>query len=77
MGYNRAGTASSGGFAYGDAPRREPTVTVVTQDGAGPCNAAPVTVGNTPYYKCSDAWYTLGLAGNGIAYMKVPPPPGY
>lgn len=76
MGYNRAGTASSGGFAYGDAPRREPTVTVVTQDGAGPCKVAPVTVDNTPYYKCGGAWYTAGLTNTGITYVPVPPPPG-
>ena len=77
MGYNRAGTASSGGFAYGDAPRREPTVTVVTQDGAGPCKVAPVTVDNTPYYKCGDAWYTPALTASGVGYAKVAPPPGY
>jgi hypothetical protein len=77
MGFNRAGTASSGGFAYGDAPRREPTVTVVPQGGPGPCNVAPVTVDNTPYYKCGDAWYALGLTGTGIGYLKVAPPPGY
>ena len=77
MGFNRAGTASSGGFAYGDAPRREPTVTVVTQDDAGPCNVVPVTVGNTPYYKCGDTWYTPALTATGIGYAKVAPPPGY
>jgi hypothetical protein len=77
LGYNRAGTASSGGFAYGDAPRRQPTVTVVTQDSAGPCNVAPVTVGNTPYYKCGDRWYTAGLTSTGIGYLQVAPPPGY
>jgi hypothetical protein len=77
MGFNRAGTASSGGFAYGDAPRREPAVTVVPQGGPGPCNVTPVTVDNTPYYKCSDSWYALGLTGTGIGYVKVPAPPGY
>jgi hypothetical protein len=76
LGYNRAGTASSGGFAYGDAPRREPTVTVVTQEGAGPCNVAPVTVDNTPYYKCNGKWYTAALTATGIGYTQVAPPPG-
>jgi hypothetical protein len=76
LGYNRAGTASSGGFAYGDAPRREPTVTVVSQGGSGPCNVAPVTVDNTPYYKCGDTWYTPALTATGIGYAKVAPPPG-
>ena len=77
MGFNRAGTASSGGFAYGDAPRREPTVSVVTQGGAGPCKVAPVTVDNTPYYKCGGTWYTAALTATGIGYAKVAPPPGY
>ncbi len=77
MGFNRAGTSSSGGFAYGDAPRREPTVTVVAPGGSGPCNVAPVTVGDTPYYKCGDAWYTPALTATGIGYAKVAPPPGY
>ena len=76
MGFNRAGTASSGGFAYGDAPRREPGVTLVAP-GAGPCNVAPVTVDNTPYYKCADAWYTPALTATGIGYAKVAPPAGY
>lgn len=77
LGYNRAGTASSGGFAYGDAPRRVPAVTVVTEAGSGPCNATPVSVDNTLYYKCGDAWYTPGLTSTGIAYTQVAPPPGY
>lgn len=77
MGFNRAGTASSGGFAYGDAPLREPTVTVVTQDGAGPCKVAPVTVDNTPYYKCGDTWYTAALTATGVGYAKVSPPRGF
>jgi hypothetical protein len=77
MGFNRAGTASGGGFAYGDAPRSEPTVAVVPPGGAGPCSVAPVTVDNTPYYKCGGAWYTPGLTATGIGYMKVAPPPGY
>jgi hypothetical protein len=77
LGYNRAGTASSGGFAYGDAPRREPTVTVVTQGSSGPCNVNPVTVDNTPYYKCNGTWYTPALTATGIGYTKVAPPPGY
>lgn len=77
LGYNRAGTASSGGFAYGDAPRREPTVTAAPEEGAGPCKVAPVTVDNTPYYKCGDIWYTLALTSTGIGYAKVAPPRGY
>ena len=77
LGYNRAGTAPGGGFAYGYAPRREPTLTVVPQGGAGPCAVAPVTVDNTPYYKCGAAWYTPALTSTGIGYAKVAPPPGY
>jgi len=77
MGFNRAGTASSGGFAYGDAPRREPTVTMIAPRGAGPCNVAPVTVDNTPYYRCGDSWYTPALTSTGIGYARVAPPPGY
>ena len=58
-----------------------PAETVVDPDVVGsaaglPCNAAPVSVNGTPYYKCSGIWYTAGLTSTGIAYMKVPPPPG-
>ena len=79
MGYNRAGTASSGGFAYGDAPRSEPTVTVApgTAASTAPCNVNPVSVNNTPYYKCGGSWYTPALTDAGISYSKVAPPPGY
>ena len=77
MGFNRAGTASSGGFAYGDAPRREPTVTIAPQGGTGPCNVTPLTVEGTLYYKCGDNWYAPGLTSTGIGYSKVAPPPGY
>jgi len=78
-GYNRAGTASSGGFAYGDAPRSEPTVTVAPGVGAGaaPCEVNPVSVNDTPYYKCGGSWYTPALTDAGISYSKVAPPPGY
>jgi hypothetical protein len=75
-GYNRAGTASSGGFAYGDAPRREPSVSVVTPGAGGPCNVPPVTVNNALYYKCGDRWYTAALTSTGIGYAQVAPPPG-
>jgi len=77
MGYNRAGTSSSGGFAYGDAPRSQPTVTVSPgAPAAAPCNVAPVSVDNTPYYKCGGRWYTPALTDAGIVYSPVPPPPG-
>jgi hypothetical protein len=78
-GYNRAGTASSGGFAYGDA-QRMPAQTVVEAgpaEGDVPCKAAPVTVNGTPYYKCRGNWYTPALTSTGIGYAKVAPPPGY
>jgi len=78
-GYNRAGTASSGGFAYGDA-QRTPATTVVEAGPAEtgvPCNAVPVTVSGTPYYKCRGNWYTPALTSTGIGYAKVAPPPGY
>jgi hypothetical protein len=75
-GFNRAGTSSSGGFAYGDAPRSSPTVTV-SPDAAQPCNTAPVTVDGAPYYKCGGTWYTPALSDSGIVYTKVPPPPGH
>jgi len=75
-GLNRAGTSSSGGFAYGDAPRSSPTVTV-SPEAAQPCNTAPVTVEGAQYYKCGGAWYTPALSDSGIVYTKVPPPPGH
>ena len=78
MGYNRAGTASSGGFAYGDAPRSQPTVVVTQGATAGaPCNVAPVSVDNTLYYKCGDSWFTPALTDTGIVYAPVPAPLGY
>jgi len=77
MGYNRAGTSSSGGFAYGDAPRSQPTVTVSPgAPSAAPCDVPPVSVDNTPYYKCGGKWYTPALTDTGIVYSPVPPPPG-
>jgi hypothetical protein len=77
MGYNRAGTASSGGFAYGDAPRSQPTV-AVTQGATptAPCDVAPVSVDGKPYYKCGGSWYAPALTDTGIVYSPVPPPPG-
>jgi len=78
MGYNRAGTASSGGFAYGDAPRM-PAETVVMPGGAAPglpCGGTPVTVDGTQYYKCGATWYTAAITNTGISYVKVAPPPG-
>jgi hypothetical protein len=75
-GFNRAGTSSSGGFSYGDAPRSSPTVTV-SPDVAQPCNAAPVTVDGAQYYKCGGSWYTPALSDAGIVYTKVAPPPGH
>ncbi|HVP09245.1 MAG TPA: hypothetical protein VMT02_06985 [Burkholderiales bacterium] len=79
-GFNRAGTSSSGGFAYGDAPSR-PEPQVKAGDGAikpgPPCGTAPVTVGSTPYYKCGDRWYSPALAESGVVYAPVPAPPGY
>jgi hypothetical protein len=79
MGYNRAGTASSGGFSYGDAPRSEPTVTVApgAAAGAAPCNVNPVSVDKTLYYKCGATWSTPALTDTGISYEKVAPPPGH
>ncbi len=79
-GFNRAGTSSSGGFAYGDAPRNaEPTVKPVEGaiNSGLPCNATPVLVGGTPYYKCGARWYAPALADSGIVYAQVAPPPGY
>jgi len=42
-----------------------------------PCNVAPVTVDNTPYYKCGGNWYTPALTSTGIGYSKVAPPAGH
>jgi hypothetical protein len=75
-GFNRAGTSSSGGFAYGDAPRSPPAVTV-SPEAAQPCNSAPVKVDGAQYYKCGGTWYVQALDSSGIVYTKVPPPPGY
>ncbi len=79
-GFNRAGTSSSGGFAYGDAPAK-PEPSVRSSEGAVtsglPCDAAPVTVASTPYYKCGARWYAPALADTGIVYAPVAPPPGY
>jgi hypothetical protein len=79
-GFNRAGTSSSGGFAYGDAPRKPAPATKPIEGAITsglPCSAAPVTVGATPYYKCGDRWYSPALADSGVVYAPVAPPPGY
>jgi len=83
MGFNRAGTASGGGFAYGDAPNA-PAPTVIRHDSASgaapaglPCGAAPVSVDGTEYYKCGGNWYAPGLTATGIAYVAVPAPRGH
>jgi hypothetical protein len=75
-GFNRAGTSSSGGFAYGDAPRSPATPPTVKEGTAQPCNTEPVTVDGAKYYKCEGVWYTPALSDSGIVYTKVPAPPG-
>lgn len=76
-GFNRAGTASSGGFSYGDAPRSPATPPTVKEGTAQPCNADPVTVEGAKYYKCEGSWYTPALESSGIVYKKVPAPAGH
>ena len=79
-GVNRAGTSSSGGFAYGDAPAK-PQPQVKSAEGAvdpgPPCNVAPVSVDGTPHYKCGTRWYAPALADSGVVYAPVAAPPGY
>jgi hypothetical protein len=79
MGFNRAGTASSGGFSYGDLPNAPaPTVVTPSSTPAGqPCNVVPVSVDGTDYYRCGGSWYAPGLTATGIAYVAVPAPRGH
>ena len=74
-GLSRAGSSSSGGFAYGDAPKQQ-TSTVTKDRTAPPCNVAPIQVDGTPYYKCGKAWYAPAYANAGMVYAQVPAPPG-
>ena len=74
-GFNRAGTASSGGFSYGDAPRR-PAAPAAT-DAAPPCKVDPVVVSLKQYYRCPDGWYVPALTDTGLIYRSSKPPPGY
>jgi len=72
--FNRAGTASSGGFAYGDAPRQ--VAMPPTKDEPPPCKVAPVVVSLKQYYKCPDGWYVPALTDSGLVYRPSKPPPG-
>jgi len=72
--FNRAGTASSGGFAYGDAPRQ--VVMPPTKDAPLPCKVDPVVVSLKQYYKCPDGWYVPALTDTGLVYRPSKPPPG-
>ena len=74
-GFNRAGTASSGGFSYGDAPRA-PASTASTE-APPPCKVEPVVVSLKQYYKCPDGWYVPALTDAGLIYRPSKPPPGY
>jgi hypothetical protein len=74
-GFNRAGTASSGGFAYGDAPRE--SASSAAKDAAPPCKVDPVVVSMKQYYKCPDGWYIPALTDAGLTYRSSKPPPGY
>jgi hypothetical protein len=73
--YNRAGTSSSGGFAYGDAPRAVPMPQRV--DAPLPCRVEPVVVSLKQYYKCPESWYVPVLTDTGLIYRKSAAPPGY
>ena len=72
--FNRAGTASSGGFAYGDAPRA--VAMPPTKDAPLPCKVDPVVVSLKQYYKCPDGWYVPALTDTGLIYRPSKPPPG-
>jgi len=74
-GFNRAGTASSGGFSYGDAPRQ--SASPATADAPLPCKVDPVVVSMKQYYKCPDGWYVPALTDAGLVYRPSKPPPGY
>ena len=73
--FNRAGTSSSGGFAYGDAPRAAPMPQRV--DAPLPCRVEPVVVSLKQYYKCPEGWYVPALTDTGLVYRPSKPPPGY
>ena len=74
-GFNRAGTASSGGFSYGDAPRKSDSP--ATTDAPPPCKVDPVVVSMKQYYKCPDSWYVPALTDAGLVYRPSKPPPGH
>ncbi len=74
-GFNRAGTASSGGFSYGDAPRT--SASPATTDAPLPCKVDPVVVSMKQYYKCPDGWYVPALTDTGLIYRPSKPPQGY
>jgi len=74
-GFNRAGTASSGGFAYGDAPRESSSPAAT--DAPPPCKVDPVVVSMKQYYKCPDGWYVPALTDAGLVYRSSKAPPGY
>jgi hypothetical protein len=73
--FNRAGTSSSGGFAYGDAPRQ--VAMPQRTDAPLPCKVEPVVVSLKQYYKCPDSWYVPALTDTGLIYRKSPAPAGY
>ena len=76
LGVNRAGTSSSGGFAYGDEPKAQGANTPAVKSATKPpCKVAPVSVNDVPHYKCGKNWYMEPRPGEG--YAKVSPPPGY
>jgi hypothetical protein len=75
-GMNRAGTSSSGGFAYGDAPKaKEPGAPAAKSPPRPPCKGDPVDVSGVPHYKCGSKWYAEPRPGEG--YARVKPPAGY
>jgi hypothetical protein len=75
-GMNRAGTSSSGGFAYGDAPKaQEPGAPAAKAPSRPPCKGDPIAVNGVPHYKCGSKWYAEPRPGEG--YARVSPPAGY
>ena len=74
-GFNRAGTASSGGFSYGDAPRAP--ASAASTEAPPPCKVEPVVVSLKQYYKCPDGWYVPALTDAGLIYRPSKPPPGH
>ena len=76
LGINRAGTSSSGGFAYGDEPKSPAGSTPAAKAPTKPpCKVAPVSINNEPHYKCGKNWYMEPRPGEGFA--KVSAPAGY